>query len=321
MTTICWWNLENVSIPRPIEAALIPAEFMPPSGMSPLPAATAAVKLAQRALAAGERLEPLPRIKVKGVSILRWAFGVWKKPGDKASFVQKGVWGRAADDTHVSEGVYPKMLDKLYAEHRTSVDTNHWATALPALVTEWCDGVHLRSNGGAYLVPTCRLDRLDRVALVVRALALGNGCWLDMADVNTGDARTVDGLRRALRSSMMSRLGALARDMEKKVWTQERVKERHRQALLAIRTTLNCHAAALGRIAEVEEALQKTEQKFHGFQMPFEHTCSVDGAGEFICGECSACATRDCEHGEPLHYHHDGCPSCIENDALPYTEE
>lgn len=26
--------------------------------------------------------------------------------------------------------------------------------------------------------------------------------------------------------------------------------------------------------------------------------------------ECMQCAVRDCPHGEPLHYHHDGCPSC-----------
>src|SRR5579859_6049679 len=27
--------------------------------------------------------------------------------------------------------------------------------------------------------------------------------------------------------------------------------------------------------------------------------------------ECMICAIRDCPHGEPLHYHHDGCPSCL----------
>lgn len=26
--------------------------------------------------------------------------------------------------------------------------------------------------------------------------------------------------------------------------------------------------------------------------------------------ECIMCGARDCPHGEPLHYHHDGCPSC-----------
>ena len=40
-----------------------------------------------------------------------------------------------------------------------------------------------------------------------------------------------------------------------------------------------------------------------------EHTCDdgKNGAGD---GECLACGARDCPHGEPLHYHHDGCPSC-----------
>ncbi len=26
--------------------------------------------------------------------------------------------------------------------------------------------------------------------------------------------------------------------------------------------------------------------------------------------ECIECGERDCPHGEPLHYHHDGCPAC-----------
>lgn len=25
---------------------------------------------------------------------------------------------------------------------------------------------------------------------------------------------------------------------------------------------------------------------------------------------CVSCAVRDCEHHDPYHYHHDGCPSC-----------
>jgi len=30
--------------------------------------------------------------------------------------------------------------------------------------------------------------------------------------------------------------------------------------------------------------------------------------------ECTICSKIVCPHGEPLHFHHDGCPSC-------YTEE
>lgn len=26
--------------------------------------------------------------------------------------------------------------------------------------------------------------------------------------------------------------------------------------------------------------------------------------------ECTACGELVCPHGEPLHFHHDGCPSC-----------
>jgi len=27
--------------------------------------------------------------------------------------------------------------------------------------------------------------------------------------------------------------------------------------------------------------------------------------------ECSQCGVRDCPEKDPLHYHHNGCPSCI----------
>jgi len=43
----------------------------------------------------------------------------------------------------------------------------------------------------------------------------------------------------------------------------------------------------------------------------YGHSCDDEknGGGD---GECLACGARDCPHGEPLHYHHDGCPSCWE---------
>ena len=46
-----------------------------------------------------------------------------------------------------------------------------------------------------------------------------------------------------------------------------------------------------------------------------KHTCRVDPAQllrneDGATYECLACGERDCPHGEPLHYHHDGCPAC-----------
>ena len=32
--------------------------------------------------------------------------------------------------------------------------------------------------------------------------------------------------------------------------------------------------------------------------------------GECPADECTACAKRDCPHGAPEHYWHDGCPTC-----------
>ena len=33
------------------------------------------------------------------------------------------------------------------------------------------------------------------------------------------------------------------------------------------------------------------------------HTCPNDP-------ECLVCGANECPHSEPLHWHHDGCPSC-----------
>ena len=32
-------------------------------------------------------------------------------------------------------------------------------------------------------------------------------------------------------------------------------------------------------------------------------------------GECFTCGVAVCPHGEPLHFHHDGCPSCYQEQA------
>lgn len=33
-------------------------------------------------------------------------------------------------------------------------------------------------------------------------------------------------------------------------------------------------------------------------------------------GECMTCGTIICPHGEPLHFHHDGCPACYQFEEL-----
>lgn len=38
----------------------------------------------------------------------------------------------------------------------------------------------------------------------------------------------------------------------------------------------------------------------------------VDGnPNDCPVSECMTCSLRYCPHGEPLHFHHDGCPACI----------
>lgn len=39
---------------------------------------------------------------------------------------------------------------------------------------------------------------------------------------------------------------------------------------------------------------------------PIRHTCNFKEDDD----ECMACSVRDCPSGEPLHYHHNGCPCC-----------
>lgn len=39
--------------------------------------------------------------------------------------------------------------------------------------------------------------------------------------------------------------------------------------------------------------------------------------------ECSACSIRECPHEDPMHFHHDGCPSCSsapEGSRIPTQE-
>lgn len=36
--------------------------------------------------------------------------------------------------------------------------------------------------------------------------------------------------------------------------------------------------------------------------------------------ECDLCARLCCDHGDPMHFHHDGCPSCAGH-AVPFSME
>ena len=49
-------------------------------------------------------------------------------------------------------------------------------------------------------------------------------------------------------------------------------------------------------------------------------TCTGD-ATTCPIGECVECGERDCPHGEPLHYHHDGCPACFTGGPEPEPNE
>lgn len=59
-----------------------------------------------------------------------------------------------------------------------------------------------------------------------------------------------------------------------------------------------------------EEALTKLEEIL-GHKAPYHYYKYCKGDAK-ICKlyECMLCGVRDCPDNEPLHYHHDGCPSC-----------
>jgi hypothetical protein len=53
-------------------------------------------------------------------------------------------------------------------------------------------------------------------------------------------------------------------------------------------------------------------QKLLGRKPRGYETCTGD-ADSCPIEECMLCGIRDCPSGEPLHYHHDGCPWCDTN--------
>lgn len=70
-----------------------------------------------------------------------------------------------------------------------------------------------------------------------------------------------------------------------------------------------CGLNRLGELLmQVREEARRNEARWAGYE-PHPHTCT-DGNNSGGDGECLACGERDCPSGEPLHYHHDGCPEC-----------
>ena len=58
---------------------------------------------------------------------------------------------------------------------------------------------------------------------------------------------------------------------------------------------------------DIAELLRELQQWRNGEKRYVECTCETDS-------ECIPCGEKDCPHGEPLHYHHDGCPACFEDE-------
>lgn len=52
---------------------------------------------------------------------------------------------------------------------------------------------------------------------------------------------------------------------------------------------------------ELDWNIQYEQMVLEGYTHPPTNECDED--------ECMVCGIRDCPYGEPLHYHHDGCPA------------
>ena len=58
-----------------------------------------------------------------------------------------------------------------------------------------------------------------------------------------------------------------------------------------------------------DEAIKLLEEKILEHESYEKATCTGDW---ITCPneECMVCGVRECPNNEPLHYHHDGCPAC-----------
>ena len=76
--------------------------------------------------------------------------------------------------------------------------------------------------------------------------------------------------------------------------------------------------ATIRQLAEENQDLRMEVHALQGGAVTLneaQHTATADCPGS----ECMQCGARDCPYGEPLHYHHDGCPACArraETDAM-----
>ncbi len=70
--------------------------------------------------------------------------------------------------------------------------------------------------------------------------------------------------------------------------------------------------------ADLAEDAARVENLPDAETATYPDNCTHD-SGSARAGECLECGARDCPEGEPLHYHHDGCPACIHaaDEAIP----
>jgi len=251
-----YWSLRNVSGEAPLEKAFVPPEYIPDLP-SPVSAAHDAVKLVRKALEDNHHLEPLPKIK----GHVRWAYGTWTKPGDSATFTQLGVWGRRADGEPLVDGTYPRILDEVYREQSTRLDTQDWLPNITKMVRRWCGGVSMRETGGIYLVPQSNLKRLEAVQQLVEALSRDS--TMDVIPVDASTPRALRSLSRAVDEDVSKQLADLSREI--RTLQQDRSKTRAKEDLDALRWLLDCHVKALGtRLDAAERAWETAKNDLDG---------------------------------------------------------
>ena len=68
-------------------------------------------------------------------------------------------------------------------------------------------------------------------------------------------------------------------------------------------------------VGTVDHRVQELADRFN--EVLAMHRVEAGHSAPESRGECDICGIADCPHGEPLHHHHDGCPSCSQDTADP----
>lgn len=102
-----------------------------------------------------------------------------------------------------------------------------------------------------------------------------------------------------------------SRPKDAKEWIRTNPETGKREIVFRIEGDLEEHLKNGAFITEMRRVLRKLEEYVPGSNPDNPYLDPLHPPTEECENEeCLYCGARDCPHNEPLHYHHDGCPSC-----------